>query len=109
MLIETLIEYGFPEKLVREHVTKTAASGRIFGDGDYRVFGDGAEHKYRMRSGSFTITEEEYLKGRKQGIKYWVIKNKHDTMVTMPLNQFAEYIATYLSVIKNEEQDSRES
>lgn len=83
------------EDKVRKKIEKTLASGRLNQDGDYQILRGKiqADHKARFNSSSFSLSYEEYQKGKKQGTNCWIITNQNDESVAvLPLELFNELI-----------------
>lgn len=60
-------------------IKKSQASGATYGDGDYSVLGFQVDVKTRFTKQSFTLTWDEYLKGRSAGTSIWEISIQKET------------------------------
>lgn len=61
-------------KRINNALQQTAASGSRHGDGDFRILDSfRGEHKLRLTKHSISLSWQEYLKGRRQGVDQWFL------------------------------------
>ncbi len=80
--------------LANRIIKKTVGSGRVNGDGDFKLLGDiRMEHKKRFTSSSITVTKDEIEKGKRQGVEVWAITNQDkETFYVLTETMFINFL-----------------